>query len=178
MSSRDIDSSLLPATVQAAAHEAAIADGLIPQSGTLNARGPNDDSSKGKVAEPALRRGKWTSEEECYAVRLISEFRQGLLPLTDGTTLRTFLSKLLNCDPMRISKKFVGQNCIGKVSTLILIMFIECDDVLLRAVTTSISCCCASRTIAILFVVRQLKPTYAVSVAPYNSKFFVAARLS
>lgn len=31
-----------------------------------------------------------------------------------GTTLRTFLSKLLNCDPMRISKKFVGQNCIGK----------------------------------------------------------------
>lgn len=31
-----------------------------------------------------------------------------------GTTLRTFLSKLLNCDPMRISKKFVGSNCIGK----------------------------------------------------------------
>jgi hypothetical protein len=28
--------------------------------------------------------------------------------------LRTFLSKLLNCDPMRISKKFVGSNCIGK----------------------------------------------------------------
>ena len=37
--------------------------------------------------------------------------RVGLLPLTDGTTLRTFLSKLLNCDPMRISKKFVGSNC-------------------------------------------------------------------
>ena len=42
------------------------------------------------------------------------EFKAGLLPLTDGTTLRTFLSKLLNCDPMRISKKFVGNNCIGK----------------------------------------------------------------
>jgi hypothetical protein len=42
------------------------------------------------------------------------EFKAGLLPLTDGTTLRTFLSKLLNCDPMRISKKFVGSNCIGK----------------------------------------------------------------
>lgn len=28
--------------------------------------------------------------------------------------LRTFLSKLLHCDPMRISKKFVGSNCIGK----------------------------------------------------------------
>jgi hypothetical protein len=62
----------------------------------------------------ALRRGKWTQEEESYANRLIQEFKNGLLPLTDGTTLRTFLSKLLNCDPMRISKKFVGSNCIGK----------------------------------------------------------------
>jgi len=53
-------------------------------------------------------------EEEAYANRLILEFKAGLLPLTDGTTLRTFLSKLLNCDPMRISKKFVGNNCIGK----------------------------------------------------------------
>ena len=60
------------------------------------------------------RRGKWTVEEEAYANRLIQEFKLGMLPLTDGTTLRTFLSKLLNCDPMRISKKFVGQNCIGK----------------------------------------------------------------
>ena len=61
-----------------------------------------------------LRRGKWTTEEEAYATRLINEFKSGLLPLTDGTTLRAFLSKLLNCDPMRISKKFVGINCIGK----------------------------------------------------------------
>lgn len=70
----------------------------------------NGSSSKG----PPLRRGKWTAEEEAYANRLIQEFKAGLLPLTDGTTLRTFLSKLLNCDPMRISKKFVGSNCIGK----------------------------------------------------------------
>lgn len=63
-----------------------------------------------------LRRGKWTTEEEQFAMRLIEEFRSGLLPLTDGTTLRTFLSKLLNCDPMRISKKFVGEKCIGKVN--------------------------------------------------------------
>jgi hypothetical protein len=68
----------------------------------------------GKKKGPALRRGKWTVEEEAYANRLITEFKAGLLPLTDGTTLRTFLSKLLNCDPMRISKKFVGGNCIGK----------------------------------------------------------------
>ena len=66
------------------------------------------------VAAAPLRRGKWTPEEEAYANRLIQEFKAGLLPLTDGTTLLTFLSKLLNCDPMRISKKFVGSNCIGK----------------------------------------------------------------
>lgn len=71
-------------------------------------------NSGGKKKGPPLRRGKWTAEEEAYANRLIQEFKAGLLPLTDGTTLRTFLSKLLNCDPMRISKKFVGSNCIGK----------------------------------------------------------------
>lgn len=70
--------------------------------------------SSSKKKGQQLRRGKWTPEEEAYANRLIQEFKAGLLPLTDGTTLRTFLSKLLNCDPMRISKKFVGSNCIGK----------------------------------------------------------------
>ena len=53
-------------------------------------------------------------EEEAYAERLIQEFKAELLPLTDGTTLRTFLSRLLNCNPMRVSKKFVGGNCMGK----------------------------------------------------------------
>lgn len=69
---------------------------------------------KTKARQHPLRRGKWTTEEEAYATRLMNEFKSGLLPLTDGTTLRAFLSKLLNCDPMRISKKFVGNNCIGK----------------------------------------------------------------
>ena len=75
---------------------------------------PSPSACVGKKKGPPLRRGKWTPEEEAYASRLIQEFKAGLLPLTDGTTLRTFLSKLLNCDPMRISKKFVGSNCIGK----------------------------------------------------------------
>ena len=81
-------------------------------SGRSTASVASNASSKKKG--PPLRRGKWTAEEESYANRLIQEFKAGLLPLTDGTTLRTFLSKLLNCDPMRISKKFVGNNCIGK----------------------------------------------------------------
>ena len=61
------------------------------------------------------RVGKWTLEEEHFAKKLIDQFEAGTL--TDcqaGTTLRCYLSKRLNCDPMRISKKFAGKS-IGKV---------------------------------------------------------------
>lgn len=61
-----------------------------------------------------VRRGKWTAEEQRYADRLISDFEAGLLPLENGATLRAFLSMKLNCDPMRISKKFAGARCLGK----------------------------------------------------------------
>ena len=91
-------------SLEIAAREAAVADGIIPNS--------QAEINPKKIG---LRRGKWTPEEEAYANQLITHFKSGILPLSDGTTLRTFLSKLLNCDPMRISKKFVGQNCIGKV---------------------------------------------------------------
>jgi hypothetical protein len=62
-----------------------------------------------------LFRGKWTPAEECYATKLINYFNNGQLPLVEGTTLRAFLSKLLDCDPMRISKKFQGGQALGKV---------------------------------------------------------------
>ena len=114
-------------SIQAAARAAALEDGILNDNNNNNDNDfINDDNisidgnnhnnsiiSKNRIKN-SLRRGKWTTEEEAYANRLINEFKLGLLPLTDGTTLRTFLSKLLNCDPMRISKKFVGQNCIGK----------------------------------------------------------------
>lgn len=63
---------------------------------------------------PPLRQGKWTREEEEYVHCLIDEFKTGMMPLAEGTSLRTFLSKMLNCHPMRISKKFVGSNYNGK----------------------------------------------------------------
>jgi len=115
-------------SIQAAARAAALEDGILNNDNNNNDNdfihddnisidGNNNHNniiiSKNRIKN-SLRRGKWTTEEEAYANRLINEFKLGLLPLTDGTTLRTFLSKLLNCDPMRISKKFVGQNCIGK----------------------------------------------------------------
>jgi hypothetical protein len=94
------------------------ASNAAPRSHNTNNNKPsatiNKQQQQQSNASSSLRRGKWTPEEEAYANRLIFEFKSGLLPLTDGTTLRTFLSKLLNCDPMRISKKFVGSNCIGK----------------------------------------------------------------
>ena len=100
----------MTSSLETAALEAAVADGLISHQSTFN----KSEQKQKKTVD--VRRGKWTVEEENYSNRLISEFKLGLLPLTDGTTLRTFLSKLLNCDPMRISKKFVGAKCIGKVS--------------------------------------------------------------
>ncbi|CAI5718725.1 unnamed protein product [Hyaloperonospora brassicae] len=85
--------------------------------------GPSVDScqyavdSKTHVLEhgAVMRKGKWTAEESAYCDRLIEEFKKGNLPLAEGTTLRTFLSKLLHCDPMRISKKYTGDQCIGKI---------------------------------------------------------------
>jgi hypothetical protein len=60
------------------------------------------------------RRGKWTAEEEAYVARVIQEFNSGYLPALPGTTLRSYLSETLQCDPMRITKKFTGEACIGK----------------------------------------------------------------
>lgn len=62
----------------------------------------------------ALRRGKWTLEEEAYVARVIQDFNSGFLDAPAGTTLRTYLSEKLKCDPMRITKKFTGDACIGK----------------------------------------------------------------
>jgi hypothetical protein len=60
--------------------------------------------------------GKWSTEEEYFANKLIAEFEAGTATdCSEGCTLRSYLAKHLNCAPMRISKKFAGQ-CIGKVN--------------------------------------------------------------
>lgn len=75
---------------------------------------PSYHNTAAATAAP-LRRGKWTPEESAYANRLILEFKSGTLPLPPNITLREFLSKLLRCDPMRITKKFEGDNSLRKV---------------------------------------------------------------
>lgn len=72
-------------------------------------------SSNNKLSPHApLRRGKWTMEEEAYVARVIQDFNSGFLSAPPGTTLRSYLSEKLHCDPMRITKKFTGDSCIGK----------------------------------------------------------------
>jgi len=43
-----------------------------------------------------LRKGKWTPEEEVYAHYIIDNFNKGLIDLPRGTTLRSYLSEMLN----------------------------------------------------------------------------------
>jgi len=95
---------------------------------------PNNSSSNSK--EMILRAGKWTAEEEHYASILIKIFEEGRFDefehhnkndkncdeakqppkfkITNGMTLRAYLSRKLFCSPMRISKKFAGKG-IGKL---------------------------------------------------------------
>jgi len=71
-------------------------------------------SSYGISKKTGLRKGKWTAEEEDYATRYIHFFSTGLLALPDGKTLRSSLAEKLQCDPMRVTKKFAGASCLGK----------------------------------------------------------------
>jgi hypothetical protein len=73
-----------------------------------------NNSPKNKGGGTTRRRGKWTVEEEEYVARVIQDFNSGFLNAPAGYTLRSYLSDKLQCDPMRITKKFTGESCIGK----------------------------------------------------------------
>jgi hypothetical protein len=68
-----VSSSISSLALETAAHEAALADGVLSNVPTFKIE---------KNKKVGLRRGKWTPEEESYANRLIHEFKLGLLPLT------------------------------------------------------------------------------------------------
>ena len=69
-----------------------------------------------------LRRGRWTAWEESYAHAIVKKFKSGCFhsSLPGSMSLRKFLSRLLHCDPMRVSKKFCGSSkknmyyCVAK----------------------------------------------------------------
>ena len=85
---------------------------VAPSSSSSTSQQPHTSNSRKPGG--ALRRGKWTVEEEAYVARVIQDFNSGYLDAPAGTTLRTYLSEKLQCDPMRITKKFTGEACIGK----------------------------------------------------------------
>lgn len=70
-------------------------------------------STKSKCS-PGLRSGKWTAEEESFTNMIIHYFKRGLLHIEDGTSLRWYLAKRLNCEAMRVTKKLKGNSSIGK----------------------------------------------------------------
>mmetsp|Transcript_8582 Transcript_8582/g.8709 ORF Transcript_8582/g.8709 Transcript_8582/m.8709 type:complete len:165 (+) Transcript_8582:125-619(+) len=59
------------------------------------------------------RGGKWTMEERRYAQFIIDCFQAGYAPDSKRTTLRCYLAGKLNCNPMRISKKFPKLKGLG-----------------------------------------------------------------
>lgn len=63
-----------------------------------------------------LRKGKWTQEEDNYATREIRDFKAGLLNIPDRTSLRSYLAKQLNCNSMRITKKYSKTENICKIN--------------------------------------------------------------
>lgn len=80
---------------------------------TTSAQRREKRSTKSKCS-PGLRSGKWTPEEEAYTNMIIHYFKRGLLDIDDGTSLRWFLAKRLNCEAMRVTKKLKGNSSIGK----------------------------------------------------------------
>jgi len=86
--------------------------------GMMGSHSPSNSESEGKMKKKeGLRKGKWTVEEEKYTNKVIEVFNAGLLKLGDdekGITLRAYLAEKLECDPMRITKKYTGASCLGK----------------------------------------------------------------
>ena len=100
-------------------HSAANADAGSTNGNDTDDNGAEDDTTpspdnQGDQNKTNLRRGKWTSEEEAYARAVINDFHSGYLDAPIGTTLRVFLSSKLECDPMRVTKKFTKEDSIGK----------------------------------------------------------------
>lgn len=63
------------------------------------------------TANPKCDRvGRWSIAEIELAKSLIQAFQDGLLPIAQSMTLRRLLSRVLMCEPMRVSKKFRGSS--------------------------------------------------------------------
>lgn len=55
-----------------------------------------------------LRRGKWKAEQQFYAIRVLQDLNSAFLNAPEGTSLKSYLSEKLHCEPERIRIKFKG----------------------------------------------------------------------
>lgn len=110
-------------TTVSESYQTPIHSGSVSTTAVTNANNPSQTKVPERISENAgstkskgttRRRGKWTVEEEEYVARVIQDFNSGFLNAPAGYTLRSYLSDKLQCDPMRITKKFTGESCIGK----------------------------------------------------------------
>lgn len=76
-------------------------------------RNQRENTSPRKLA--SCYSGKWTNEEKAYVDLLMKDFKEGVLPLPEGKTLRSFIAEEIGCKPKRISKKFANTNYNGKL---------------------------------------------------------------
>lgn len=61
--------------------------------------------SNGLADDELHRTGRWNEEEVEFVDQLVTNFDQGLLPITDGTKLSSFLGDILLCKASRLTKK-------------------------------------------------------------------------
>ncbi|ETL49248.1 hypothetical protein L916_01234 [Phytophthora nicotianae] len=87
-----------------------------PTKRSLGFSTPSTSSASARDRNVPVRFGKWSVEEDAYLSKLIWLFEHGLLAdMEPKRSLRSFLALMLNCCPMRISKKQMnGHSFVGK----------------------------------------------------------------
>ena len=82
-----------------------------------DANGSNDQNSNNSISEQGesdCRTGRWTVEETAFCDKLIDKFKEGHLPVVDGTKLNEFLGLMLNSKQSRLTKKMKNANLSAK----------------------------------------------------------------
>jgi len=87
------------------------------------------DASKDlkETASTNLRTGRWTTEEMAFCDKLVNCFKNGQLPIAEGTKLNDFLSNVLNSKQSRLTKKMKNAK-LSSNTYLSKTSFIESDQ--------------------------------------------------
>ncbi|GAB9464370.1 hypothetical protein Gpo141_00001801 [Globisporangium polare] len=97
-------------------HHASSTKTIKPSAERQSLSGLDAARESARVQNIPVRSGKWNHEEEDYLRKLVELFCLGVLDeVEQKSSMRAWLSRMLNCCPMRISKKQMnGEKFIGK----------------------------------------------------------------